>query len=67
LNGLILPYPYLLYLRDRVVSHVEFVQTDKDILHHVDKPFIDLNFLGLVRLLFEVFGLGVAILASVTA
>jgi hypothetical protein len=27
-NGLILPYPYLLYLRGRVVSHVQFVQTD---------------------------------------
>jgi hypothetical protein len=49
-NGLILPYPYLLYLRGRIVSHVQFVQTDKDILHHVDMLFIDLNFLGLVIL-----------------
>jgi hypothetical protein len=66
-NGLILPYSYLLYLRERVVSHVQFVQTDQDILHHVDKPFIDLNFLGLVRLLSEVFSLGVAFLAIVMA
>jgi hypothetical protein len=34
-----------------------------DSFYVTDKPFIDLNFLGLVRLLSEVFGLGVAILA----
>jgi hypothetical protein len=27
-NGLILPYPYILYLRGRVVSSVQFVQTN---------------------------------------
>jgi hypothetical protein len=49
------------------MSHVQIDQSDYDTLHHVDKPFIGLNFLGLVRLLFDMFGLGVAILAIVTA
>jgi hypothetical protein len=63
-NGLTLPCPYLIYLRGRVVSHVQTVQSDKDTLHHVDKPFIDLIPLGLVRLHLEAFGLGVAILTT---
>jgi hypothetical protein len=66
-NVLILPYPYLLYLRGKGVSHVQIDQSDKDTLHHVDKPCIGLILLGLVRLHFEAFGFGVAILTVVTA
>jgi hypothetical protein len=49
------------------VSHVQIDQSDYDTLHHVDKPFIGLIFLRLVRLHSEVFGLGVAILTILMA
>jgi len=49
------------------MSHVPIDQSDKDILHHVDKPFIGLILLGLVRLHFEAFGFDVAILTTVIA
>jgi hypothetical protein len=66
-NGLIFPYPYLLYLRGKVVSNVQIDQSDYDTLHHVDKPFIGLILLGLMRFHYEAFSLGVAILTIVTA
>jgi hypothetical protein len=49
------------------VSHVPIDQFDYDILHHVDKRFIGLILLGLVRLHFEPFGFDVAILTTVMA
>jgi len=51
----------------RGVSHVPIDQFDYDILHHVDKRFIGLILLGLVRLHFEPFGFDVAILTTVMA
>jgi hypothetical protein len=66
-NGLILPYPYLLYLWGRGVSHIPIDQSDEDILHHVDKPFIGLILLRLVRLYFEAFCFDVAILTTMMA
>jgi hypothetical protein len=44
------------------VSYAQIDQSDYDTFHHVDKPFFGLILLGLVRLYFEAFGLGVAIL-----
>jgi hypothetical protein len=49
------------------VSHVPIDHSDLDILHHVNKPFIGLILLGLVRLHFEAFGFDVAILTIVIA
>jgi hypothetical protein len=49
------------------VSYAQIDQSDYDTFHHVDKPFFGLILLGLVRLYFEAFGLGVAILTTLTA
>jgi len=49
------------------VSHVPIDKSNYDILHHVDKPFIGLILLGLVRLHFEAFGFDVAILTTMMA
>jgi hypothetical protein len=49
------------------VSHVQIDQSDWDTLYHVDKPFIGLILLGLVRLHSKAFGLGVTILTTLTA
>jgi hypothetical protein len=49
------------------VSHVQIDLSDYDTLHDVDKPFIGLILLGLVRLPSEAFGFGMAILTTLTA
>jgi hypothetical protein len=61
-NGLILPY-----LWGRVLSLTQFVKFGQGILHHSDKPLIELIVLGLIRLQLEAVGLVVASLATMTA
>jgi hypothetical protein len=52
---------YLWHCNDSFYVYIKKEKKKKRVV--TDNPLIDLNFLGLVRLLSEVFGLGVAILA----